>query len=159
MSSASTQIANRVVRTHVQQIDAPPARVFTLLCPEMERHWLPGWSYRMIHSRSGVAEFGAVFTTGDASEATVWVVTDHEAPQRVGFVRWQPDGLVVQIDIRLSPQGDGSAVAITYTYTAASAAGETALARLDVAQWNEMMRFWETSMNQWLHDHPTPAVS
>lgn len=158
MSPSASPQANRVVRTFQQQIDAPPAHVFPLLCPEMERHWLPGWSCRMIHSRSGGAEPGAVFATGDEAAPTVWVVSEHVAPARVGFVRWQADGLVVQIDISLSARDGGSAVAIAYTYTAVDAAGEGALARLDAAQWNEQMRFWQESMNRWLHENPRPPA-
>ena len=142
--------ATRLTRTFVQRINATPEQVFPLLCPEMEKRWLPGWDYSMIHSRSGLAEHGAVFETAHANGKTIWVVTEHDASRRVGFVRWQPDGLVVQLEISLgrhhSPE---TAVSISYTYTAVDARGIAAIAALDDNSWLETMAHWEGSMNAW----------
>ena len=146
----------RLVRRFVQHIHAAPERVFPLLCPEMEQRWLPGWTYRMIHSATGFAEAGAIFATGDAEQPTLWVVVTHEACQRVGFVRWQADGLIVHIEITLRARADGgSDVAIAYTYTVAGVGGEAALVRLSEDEWRKMMDFWQSSMNQWLADNPS----
>ena len=76
-------IAPRVIRTFVQHIQANPEEVFPLLCPELEKAWLPGWDCRMIHSASGAAEPGAVFETPHALGSTKWMVTEHQPPKRV----------------------------------------------------------------------------
>ncbi len=60
-----------------------PEEVFPLLCPELEKAWLPGWDYRMIHSASGVAERGAVFETPHALGTTRgWSPTHEPAAPR-----------------------------------------------------------------------------
>ena len=152
--------SRRLVRSHLQRIHAPPERVFLLLCPERETEWLPGWRYRMIHSESGLAEEGAVFATDAPQGTTLWTVTHHEPCHRVGFVRWQPDELVTQIDLRLSADSEqATQVAIRYVHTSTGSRGDQALEAMTDAQWQSMMQFWEESMNQWLKDHPgqTPA--
>ena len=144
-------LASRRRLTHRQHILADPAEIFPLLCPMRETEWLPGWSCSMIHSVSGVAEPGAVFET-DASR-TVWLVTEHRAPARVGFVRFQSDGLLVEIGIDIEPAGDGaSQVDIDYCFTALDARGDSALDEWDETRWASMMRHWETSMNRWFAD-------
>ena len=145
----------RIVRSFVQHILASPEEVFPLLCPEREKEWLPGWDSRMLHSRSGVAEPGAVFETKHESGSTIWIVTEHAPPKRVCFARWQPDGVVVHIEITLGRGHDNSsAVCICYTYTATNDDGATVLAAMREQQWLDTMAFWEGSMNQWLAKQP-----
>jgi hypothetical protein len=151
----SRVIAPRVVQHYVQQIDAPPAVVFPLLCPVRESEWLPGWQCELLHTASGLAEMDAVFATSHADGRTVWTITCHEPPARIGFVRWQPDGVLVAIDIQITSNTGGSAVAIRYCHTALDARGEQALAQLNDADWHARMTFWQESMNRWLAAHPT----
>jgi hypothetical protein len=141
----------RLIRSFVQHIHSAPELVFPLLCPEREKEWLPGWDARMIFSTSGVAEAGAVFETRHESGRTLWIVTEYDPPRRVAFARWQPDGLVVHIEIALGRHHDGSTAAcITYIWTAVDDTGVAALAALDEAGWLKNMTFWQGSMNEWL---------
>jgi hypothetical protein len=143
-------LAPQVIRTFVQRIAAPLEQVFPLLCPEMEKRWLPDWDYRMIHSRSGLAERGAVFGTAHADGNTLWMVTNFEPPRRIEFARWQPDGLVVLLEISLGRHHNNeTAVCISYTNTAVDARGAAALAALDEKRWLDTMAHWEGSMNAW----------
>jgi hypothetical protein len=145
----------RRVRSFVQDIRAPLEDVFPLLCPEREKQWLPGWDARMLHSASGVAERGAIFETKHDAGRTLWIVTEHDPPRRVAFARWQPDGLMVHIEITLARQHTGStALCICYTYTAVDAAGVTALAALNEEAWLKNMSFWQGSMNAWFEKQP-----
>jgi hypothetical protein len=157
-SMNTTTDASRLTRTFVQRIQALPEQVFPLLCPVREREWLPGWDCRMIHSQSGIAERGAVFETVHLSGATVWVVSDYVPSRRIEFVRWQPDGLVVQIEISLGRhlQGD-TAVCIAYTHTPVNDHGRAALKLLTEPDWLRTMEFWEQSMNAWLRKHAKAA--
>jgi hypothetical protein len=144
-------LANRLSRAFVQRIHASPEEVFPLLCPELEKAWLPGWDYRMIHSASGVAEPGAVFETRHALGTTRWMVTEHQPARRIAFARWQPDGLVVHIQISLGRHLDGdTAVCIEYTSTPTDAASSAILAASTEKEWLDTMAHWEGSMNQWL---------
>lgn len=143
-------ISPRVTRAFVQHIHARPEQVFPLLCPELEKAWLPGWDYRMIHSASGVAERGAVFETPHELGTTKWLVTDHEYPRRVAFARFQPDGVVVQIEITLGRHLDGAtAVCIEYTSTPTDDTSRAILATSSEQQWLDTMARWEGSMNAW----------
>jgi hypothetical protein len=140
----------RLVRSFVQRIAAPPEEVFPLLCPMREKEWLPGWDCQMIHSRSGVAEPGAVFATAHVHGATVWIITEHDPSRRVAFARWQPDGLVVHIEITLGRHHDNqTATCITYTYTAFNEVGDAALGALTEDAWLATMTFWQESMSSW----------
>jgi hypothetical protein len=146
-------LSARIVRSFVQHIHAPPEDVFPLLCPELEKAWLPGWEYRMIHSASGVAERGAVFETPHALGATTWIVTHHESPRRIAFARWQPDGLVVQIEITLGRHVDGTtAVCIEYTSTPTDDSSRAILAASSEKDWLDNMAKWEGSMNAWFEE-------
>ena len=147
---AASVSAPRLVRSFVQDIRAPVEKVFPLLRPELEKEWLPGWDARMIHSASGVAECGAVFETRQGAGRTLWIVTEYDPPRRIAFARWQPDGLVVHIEITLARHHTGStAVCISYTSTALDEAEPAALASLSEAAWLEKMAFWQESMNAW----------
>ena len=68
-------VPQRITRTYRQTINAPPEKVFPLLCPVREAEWLDGWCYNMTYSASGLVEKGAVFSTPAEGEAdTVWIV-------------------------------------------------------------------------------------
>jgi hypothetical protein len=113
----------------------------------------------MMHSASGVAERGAVFETQHDAGRTLWIVTEYDPPRRVAFARWQPDGLVVHIEITLARQHAGStAVCISYTYTAVDQQGVAALAGMGEDAWLKTMAFWQESMNTWFESHP-PTVA
>ena len=143
-------LALRLVRSFVQDIQAPPEAVFPLLCPEREKEWLPGWDARMIHSASGFAERGAVFETTHANGRTLWLVAEYDPPRRIAFARWQPDGLVVHIEIILARRHTGgTAVGICYTSTATNESGARALAVMGEDAWLKNMSEWQTHMNAW----------
>lgn len=155
-----TDTSRRIVRTFVQMIHAAPDRVLPLLCPEREKEWLPGWDARMLYSASGVAERGAVFETRNDAGRTLWIVTEYDPPRRVAFARWQPDGIIVHIEISLGRHHEeSSAVCISYTYTAVDDAGATSLVAMTEESWLRTMSFWQESMNEWLEkQRPRPPA-
>ena len=139
-------LSARITRTFVQRIHAAAEDVFPLLCPEREKEWLPGWDARMIHSACGIAERGAVFEARDA----VWIVTEYDPPRRIAFARWQPDRILVHIEISLGRHVDGdTAVCIAYTSTPTDEASGAILAASQPGEWLDTMAFWEGSMNAW----------
>lgn len=148
---AATSLAEHVDYAYVQIINAPPAVMFPLLCPEREKEWLPDWQARMIHSHSGVVESGAVFATPYGPSETLWYTVAHEPNRHVRFVRFQPDGVVVDIDIHVEPKNaDQSQVNIRYRFTASSATGAETVRKFTPAAWQEMMQQWQDLMNAWL---------
>jgi hypothetical protein len=113
--------ASRLPRSHTQamRLPAPPEAVFPLLCPVREAEWLRGWTARILHSESGVAEPGCVFTTpGHGGPDWIWVVTRHDAPRAVQFLVLAPGSHVTQLDIALEPGPDGTRALWTYALTA-----------------------------------------
>ena len=86
--------AKRVSREYTQTNDAPPEKVFPLLCPVREADWVPGWQYRLIYSESGVAEDGCVFSTpNDSGTETVWMVTHYDPAAFTIAFAWVEPGI------------------------------------------------------------------
>jgi hypothetical protein len=145
--------ARRITRTYRQTINAPPDRVFPLVCPVREAQWLDGWKYAMIYSASGLIEEGAVFSTPHAGEGdTVWIVTKHDPGKReVEFARFTPDSRICVLRIAVRAHAERrSFVDISYTYTGTTPAGNEVLDRLTEETFLAAMVFWERSMNHFL---------
>ena len=145
--------AKRITRIYRQTINATPEVVFPAICPVREAEWLDGWRYTMIFSRSGLAEEGAVFSTpGDGEADTVWIMTRHDAVQRVvEFTRFTPGSRVCVLRIGVAPDDRGrSLVDIAYTYTAITPAGNAFIDGFTQEKFLAAVTFWEKSMNHWL---------
>jgi hypothetical protein len=146
----------KITRTYTQHIDAPPDRVFPLLCPVRESEWLAGWRdiVEMIHSDSGVAEEGCVFRTkhGDGPE-TIWIITRHDPAAGVVEFARVTTGLVatrLTAEVAAAPK-NASSVRVTYTFTPISAEGDAFVrAHHSEDAFRRDLRFWEDSMNHWL---------
>jgi len=145
--------ARRITHQYIQTNLAPPENIFPLLCPVREADWVPGWQYRLIYSKSGVAEPGCVFTTPneDGSETT-WIVTEYEpAAFLIAFVWVNPEVMAAQIRIRLERKAEGRTLAhIQYTYTGLSAQGNSEVDRYDENWFRQKMQSWETAINHYL---------
>ena len=145
--------ARRTTKTYRQAINAPPEKVFPLICPVREAEWLQGWRYAMIYSESGLIEEGAVFSTPHDGEAdTVWIVTKHDpATREVEFTRFTPGSRICVLRIAVGAKaGTSSFVDISYTYTATTLAGNTFIESLTDEVFVEAVSFWERSMNYFL---------
>jgi len=143
----------RIVHEYEQTNAAPPEKVFPLLCPVREADWVPGWEYRLIYSRSGVAEEGCVFITPneDGSETT-WVVTEYDPSTLcIGFCWVNPGLVVAQIKIVLQKRSPQETTAhIRYTYTGLSDKGNREVERYDEKWFRHKMRSWEAAINHYL---------
>lgn len=142
-----------VRRTFRQTNHASPEEMFPLLCPVREREWAVGWECRLVHSLSGVAELGAVFTTSRAGEAdTTWIITLHDAAAgQVEFATFTPENRVGRIEIQLSRKSENESwVDIAYNYVALSAAGEESVQRFTEEYFAGMMRDWQEEINHFL---------
>jgi hypothetical protein len=149
--------SNRVVHEFTQTNPATPERVFPLLCPVRETDWLPGWEYQLIHSDSGVAELGCVFTTpnGDSKgnpTQRVWIATEYDPKAfRIAYVWFDSGVMVSHLEIRLTAAGSNSThTHIRRTYTTLSPEGNRELEKYDKAWFEVGMRRWENSINHYL---------
>src|SRR6266513_3818938 len=143
----------RVTHEYTQTNDAPPETIFPLLCPVREADWVPGWQYKMIYSKSGVAEAGCVFTTpNDDGTETTWLVTEYDpAAYRIGFAWIKPGQVAAQIEISLNKNSKGATTAgIRYTYTGLSAVGNREVERYDRKWFEQKMQGWEAAINHYL---------
>lgn len=144
---------NRVAHQYTQSNQAPPERVFPLLCPVREADWVPEWKYRLIYSQSGIAELGCVFTTpnDDGSEST-WLCTEYEpAHFRIAYAWITPDRVACQLRIQLEPGPSSTTRArIAYTYTGLSAAGNKEVERFTSDWFRAKMEGWEKAINHYL---------
>jgi hypothetical protein len=95
--------------SRTQHVTAPPADVFPLLCPVREFDWIPEWDCRLVYTESGIAEPGCIFQTDRPADGGLdtWVVSHHEAPRHIAFVRVNPLR-AMQYDIGLEPAGNES---------------------------------------------------
>ena len=145
--------ARRVSHEYTQTNDAPPETVFPLLCPVREADWVPGWQYKLIYSKSGVAEAGCVFTTpNDDGTETTWLVTEYDpATFRIAFAWVNPGQVAAQIEIYLTrKKQDTTTALIRYTYTGLSRAGNQEVGRYDKKWFEQKMRGWEAAINHYL---------
>lgn len=145
--------AKRVSHEYTQANDAPPEKVFPLLCPVREADWVPGWKYTLIYSDSGVAEDGCVFSTpNDAAPETVWMVTHYNpAASTIAYAWVQPGMIATQLRISLSPAPGGKTSAhIHFLYTGLSPAGNVALERYSPEWFRSNMQNWEKALNHYL---------
>lgn len=143
----------QVAHTYTQINNARPEKVFPLLCPVREKDWIEGWEYTLIHSVSGVAEKGCVFTTPHHGKAnTVWYITEHNPHQFVvEFVRVTPNEEVVKIAIKLSDSGNETTQAtITYEYTGLNEAKNQWIVNDSAKDFEENMIEWEKAINHYL---------
>lgn len=81
--------ARKIKSRFVQQLQAPPAKVFPLLCPVREYEWIEPWQCEILHSESGIAEKNCVFRTSFPGESSddVWIISHYEPDTRIEFVR------------------------------------------------------------------------
>jgi len=148
-----TFAARRVVHEFTQVNDAPPEKVFPLLCPVRESDWVPQWQYRMIYSESGIAEPGCVFITPeeDGSES-IWQCTEYQPEAlRIAYDWVRPGLMAAQIHIQLEARDDGRTNAhLRYAYTALSEPGNAELHRMDRAWFEDKMNSWQSAINHYL---------
>ncbi len=143
--------ALRVERKRELEIEGAPEQVFPLLCPVREAEWVPGWEYRMVYSKSGVAELGCVFTTpDDRGKNLLWIVTEYEPGRQIGFVWVRPQMVTARLRFDVAPDGARTKVTAAYQYTGLSEAGNSEVARYTDEWFREKMRKFGAALNHYL---------
>ncbi len=103
-----TFTARTISNRFIQRFQAPPDRVFPLLCPVREHEWIEPWQCEMLHSDSGVAEKDCVFRTNPPGEPSdVWIVSHYEPISKIEFVRVNSIR-TMRLTISLTDNGDGT---------------------------------------------------
>lgn len=112
---------------------APPERVFPLLCPVKEYDWIPDWRCTMVHSATGIAELGCVFTR----EGETWVTTRYEPPTVIEYTIVSPR-TAAMLRFALQAAGETTIATVRSTNTALTPAAE------------EQVRGWTAELQQQL---------
>jgi hypothetical protein len=143
--------ARRITHEYTQTNFAAPEEVFPLLCPVREADWVPGWQYRLIYSKSGLAEAGCVFITEENGRETTWVVTEYDAKTfRIAFAWVNPGTVAAQIYISLERSAANTKTLVRYTYTGLSPEGNHEVERFDENWFRHKMQSWEAAINHYL---------
>lgn len=142
---------NRVARSYVQRLTAPPARVFPLLCPVREADWIEGWDPIVVMTESGVAEPGCVFVTRATPGDAIWIVTRHDpAAGAVEMVKISPGVTGSRLTIELEATSTGCNARVTYEHTSLGPEGDAFVRGFTEAHYEQFMRDWESRLNHYL---------
>lgn len=148
-----TFVAKRITKTHTQINIGSPEIVFPLICPVKEADWLESWNYKMIYSKSGIAEEGCIFLTSvkDMPD-TFWYITVHDPESKeIEFVRMTYNETIVKINICLKDNYNGtSTTLISYEYTALNEKQNKWIENESDKYFDNMMKVWEKSINHYI---------
>jgi hypothetical protein len=100
-------------QTYERRFSFPPEIVFPQLCPSRELDWIPGWDCDLVHTSTGYAEDGCVFSTPatNALGDGIWVFTHYQPDQLVEVVR-VGGSTVTHLRITLVDHHDGACTGI-----------------------------------------------
>jgi len=142
---------NRATHTYRQRLQAPPEKVFPLLCPVREAEWAQGWLPDLVISSSGVAERDCVFITSDKLGTGFWYITRHE-PERlfVEMLKIVPGMTACRLEIQLGKDGAECVADVTYTHTSLGPAGDEFVGKFTAEYYQEFMQAWESALDHFL---------
>ena len=140
-----------VERSYTHELDAPPAEVFPLLCPVREYDWIDIWECELLHSVSGVAELGCVFTTDlPIRGKETWLVCGYEPGVRIEFAVKGP-GRVMRYTISLETiEGCRSRITWTQALTGLDEQGNEYIAALTPDTYETNMKALNLILNHFL---------
>lgn len=118
-----------MVRPLLLEYEARADEVFRLLCPVRENEWIPGWqeACKVLHTDSGIAEEGCVFTTYYPDEGrAVWLCSDYDpAAYRIEYIKHIEGKAIAKWQMRVEPLGPRRCVLISrFEMTALSEVGK-----------------------------------
>ncbi len=100
----------RTTITFQRTFNTSPEILLRQLCPTTEYDWLPGWKCELLHSKSGYAEYDAVFKTTFFGPEEVWVCTRYEPGRAIAYTRVSADFCAI-FEANLSENPDGTVTA------------------------------------------------
>ena len=103
-------------------MNTSPEELFPLLCPTTEYDWIPNWKCELLHSKSGRAEYGAVFRTRFLGPEEIWTCTRYEPNKAIDYLRVSDD-YCGKLDIALTDNHDGT-VTGTWVHTVSALNGD-----------------------------------
>ncbi len=130
-------------------LEASPQEVFPLLCPVREYEWIEDWQCELVHSKSGFAEKGCVFTTQLALGET-WVCSRYEPPRLLEFVINAGSHLAVTFGATLAPTARGTEICWTRTLTSLDSVGDRVVRRYSEGAYQKEMELLARRLKHYL---------
>ena len=146
---------NRIKHSYTQKIKAPPSKVFSLLCPVLEKEWVVGWNPLLVVSKSGFAELDCLFVTKQNKTKSYWIVTKYDRKNfEIEMMIVRPDITIGKLQIKLSKWKYGKTKAkISYTYTSLSKKGDKFIKEFTREKYIAFMKSWEEELNYFTLKH------
>ena len=145
--------ANRVQASGGFPLPVSRDHAFDLFTAVGECRWVPGWNPRFFGSAEP-QEVGLVFETGEAEQATIWVVLESDRERgRLKYARVTPGSRAGTVEVHLSTSGSKTLVEVTYDLTAL-AARTNDLDQYAPALFSAMMEEWRSLTTAYLASAP-----
>ena len=144
MSERNFDVGRKEFKVEIK-VHGTMEQVFPLLCPEREHDYIPHWNADILWSKSGYAEEGAVFKTGDE----VWIITNHEINKNISFVRYNPD-VVTKLNIDVV-ENDGVVKSVwTQSHVSTSTEGVSKVNEMKQEEYSKMIDSLRIMMQYYL---------
>ena len=137
---------------YTMHLQAPPEKVFPLLCPVREYEWIEPWECELVYTQSGYAELGCIFKTNFPVDVyqDVWVVSRYEPDERIEFVRTNAVR-AMRFSICLTGNGDETTTAVwEQIYTGLNPEGNELVNGITLEKYVEDRRLTELRLNHYL---------
>jgi len=143
---------HRVTRSYTQTLDAPPDKVFPLLCPIREAEWVNGWHPRMVITDSGLAELDCIWISAAGPQEAIWMITRYEPGDlHLEIIKIIPGIVFGKIMIQLAAAARGSTAEISYCFTSLGPDGDRVVNEFTQEHFDEFMLTWETELNHFIN--------
>ena len=135
--------------SHSIVVNRPADVAIHLFTPKGEEAWVPGWKPDYIAPSSGETREEMLFTTGEGAELTYWTCMAWRPEKgHARYFRLTPTSRVVFVDVRCRREGDAcSRVAVSYEMHALTAAGESEMADMTQATYEQSIDEWAERIN------------
>jgi len=141
----------RVKHTYIQQLNAPPERIFPLLSPQRNRDWSMGWDPAEVYNKTGIADPDCVFISGLTDDDAIWYVTLFEEPEwQFEMAKVVPDVTSCVMQVKLSAVAYGTRARISYSHISMGEAGDRFIGMFTEAVYRQSMQEWERRINYYL---------
>jgi hypothetical protein len=133
-------------------LDAPPERVFPLLCPVLEYDWIATWQCEMVNTLSGVAEEDCIFRTAFPGDGEMtWITTRYEPNRAIDYTGFVPGSHIMRLKLKLEPAGAGQTrLHWTRHFLALSPAGTQFVAAYTSEKYDALMNRLHASLTHFL---------
>ncbi len=130
-------------RSHRIRVGVDPAMAFPLFEPIGEGRWAADWRPAFAWPASGEARVGGTFLTDHDGHPAVWVIADHDPPNRIVYATVVPGIRAGRIEIRCEPAGGAKTdVDVRYDVTSLSPAGDACVDGFGEAAFSTMIEQW-----------------